>query len=337
MSGEMDWSEENRKPLIGVIGAGAVGAYYGARLAHARQDVHFLMRSDAPLVRERGLRIESYQGDFAIPPGQIHVYDDPAKMPKADLVLVALKATSNHLLPALVSPLVKDDTVLVTMQNGLGNEEDLADLFGAERVMGGMAFICNNRVSPGVIRHLSEGWVRLGEFNGRPQPRTHRICRMFEAAGVECRVIEDLRHGRWEKILWNLPFNGLGALMLATTDKLIATAEGLEMVTALMREAMAIAGSLGLNWPERWIPDKIAMTRRMGAYKTSMQIDRERSRPLEIEAIVGRPLKVARERGVPSPRIEMLYRMLTLLWRGSQANEANSAGCSNLSEERGTR
>jgi 2-dehydropantoate 2-reductase len=300
-------------PIVAIIGTGAIGAYYGARLVRGGFEVHFLFRSDYQTVANHGLRIESFQGDFSVPARELHAYDDVANMPRADVVIVALKATSNHLFPRLVAPVLKENTAIVTMQNGLGNEEDLAQLFGAERVLGGMAFICNNRVGPGHVRHISEGWVRLGEFSGPPGVRAEQIRKMFERSSVECKVIPDLRHGRWEKILWNLPFNGLGALLNATTDQLLATPESEPMVLALMHEAMNVAGSMGMTWPDSWIPDKIDMTRRMGAYKTSMQIDREAHRPMEIEAIVGRPVRVARERRVDAPRMEMLWRMLRIV------------------------
>src|SRR5438552_4896046 len=187
-------------PVIAVIGAGAVGGYYGAMLVRRGLDVHFLFRADYQIVREGGLKIQSYEGDFEIPPSKLKAYDDPAKMPKADVGIVALKSTANHLFKPLITPLLKDNAAIVTMQNGLGNEEDLAALFGGERVLGAMAFVCNNKLAPGVIRHSSEGWVRLGEFGRKPLPRTHQICKMFQDSGVECKVIENLLHGRWEKI-----------------------------------------------------------------------------------------------------------------------------------------
>jgi 2-dehydropantoate 2-reductase len=301
------------KPVIAIIGTGAVGAYYGADLVRGGFGVHFLFRSDYQTVVEQGLRIESFEGNFDVPARELQAYDDVARMPRADIAIVALKATSNHLFPQLVAPLLQDHTAIVTMQNGLGNEEDLARLFGANRVLGGMAFICNNRLGPGHVRHISEGWVRLGEFSGAPGVRTEQIRQMFLDSGVECRLIPNLRQGRWEKILWNLPFNGLGALLNATTDRLLATPESEAMVLSLMHEAMNVAGSMNMNWPDDWIADKIAMTRRMGAYKTSMQIDREQHRPMEIEAIVGRPVKVARQQKVDAPRMEMLWRMLCTL------------------------
>src|SRR5690554_2094210 len=142
------------RPVIAVIGAGAIGAYYGGRLAHAGHAVHFLLRSDYEHVRAHGWTIRSCDGDFTLPAERLHVYHDPADMPRADLVLITLKTTANDQLPALVRPLLKEQTLLLTLQNGLGGDELLAETFGPQRVLGGLAFICANRGQPGEILHL---------------------------------------------------------------------------------------------------------------------------------------------------------------------------------------
>src|SRR3954463_7378778 len=120
----------SKNPVIAVVGAGAVGAYYGGRLAQHGHDVHFLLRSDYKHVAKHGWTIRSCHGDFTLPPGTMHVYENPARMPKADWVIVTLKATANDQLEQLVAPLIKENTSILTMQNGLGNEEHLAQLFG---------------------------------------------------------------------------------------------------------------------------------------------------------------------------------------------------------------
>ena len=200
-------------PTICVIGAGAVGGYYGARLAQHGNDVHFLLRNDYDAIRTNGWTIQSCDGDFALRPGSFGAFDDPKKLPKADLVLVTLKTTANNQFETLISPLIKQDTAILTLQNGLGNEEQLSALFGRERILGGMAFTCINRIGPGAIHHMAEGWIRIGEFTGGPSERATQIADLFIAAGIDCKVLDDLRRGRWEKLCWNIPFNGLGAVM----------------------------------------------------------------------------------------------------------------------------
>src|SRR5207237_3823032 len=127
---------------------------------------------------------------------------------------------SNDQYEPLIRPLLKADTAILTMQNGLGNEERLAELFGAGRIVGGMAFTCINRVAPGVIDHIAHGHVRVGEFGGGPSPRASQLAAIFTAANVPCDVLADLRYGRWEKLVWNVPFNGLSTILDQTTDQI---------------------------------------------------------------------------------------------------------------------
>ncbi len=307
-------------PIIAVIGAGAVGGYYGARLVEGGFQVHFHMRSDAESVRKTGMRIESRDGDFVLSSGQVRAHEHPSTMPKADLIVVTLKTTANDQLGDLIEPIVKDDSAILTLQNGLGNEEILAERFGAGRVLGGMAFVCINRLAPGHISHTDHGMIQLAEYS-TPEgasPRARRIAEIFSQCKIPCGTIPNLIYGRWEKLLWNIPFNGLGALLDRSTDRLIDNAAGLHLVTTLMAEVERIAAALGHKLPADLIQRKIDYTRTMGAYRTSTQIDRQRNRPMELEAIWGRPLETARSNGATTPYIEMLYNALVLINRPNQ-------------------
>lgn len=297
---------------IAIIGSGAVGGYYGARLAQHRHDVHFLLRSDFAAVRERGWVVRSCDGDFAIPGSKVHAYAAPADMPPADLVLVTLKTTANHRLGELIGPLLHKETAILTLQNGLGNEEALADLFGAARVLGGLAFTCINRIGPGQIHHIDHGLIRLGEFGGGKSERAVGLAKLFNDSGIHCQVLDDLHYGRWEKLVWNVPFNGLGAAMDLTTDRIIANAAGVNLVRQLMAEVVAVAGHIGISLPAEIIDQKIEQTRSMGAYKTSMQVDRQLGRPLETEAILGRPIQVGDSHSISTPVLSTLYDLLGL-------------------------
>lgn len=309
-------------PKIAIVGAGALGAYYGGRLAQHGHDVHFLLRSDYPAVAKNGWTIKSCHGDFVLPPDRIHVYDQSSAMPRVDLVIVTLKATSNHQYQPLITPLLKDDTLILTLQNGLGNEERLAELFGAGRILGGLAFVCLNRVEAGVIHHLDHGFIRVGDFQEGRQDRAARIVELFSACKIKCNVLDSLRYGRWEKLVWNIPFNGLGAALDLTTDKLIDNPAGLQWVVGLMTEIIQTANALGVPLPASLIDMKIEQTRTMGAYASSMQVDRQLKRPLEVEAILGEPLRAARRAGIPAPRLSALYELVCLV------NMGNSFGVS---------
>lgn len=300
-------------PTIAVIGAGAVGGYYGARLAQHGHSVHFLLRSDYDAVRRNGMTVRSWIGDFALTREQAHAHRDPREMPKADLVLVTLKTTANDQFEPLIRPLLKDDTAILTIQNGLGNEDRLAELFGAQRILGGMAFTCINRIAPGVIHHTDHGVIRLGEFNGGPSKRATQIAEMFKASQIPCEVLDDLKAGRWAKLIWNVPFNGLGASLDLTTDKLLASPEGMDLLLALMGEVIAAAEALGVRMPPDMIDRQIRHTSTMGAYRSSMQVDRQEGRAMEVESILGEPLRQAKRAGVSTPKLEMLYQITKLI------------------------
>ena len=297
------------RPIIAVVGAGAVGGYYGGRLAQHGHDVHFLLRGDYDAVRAGGWKVESCDGDFALPPQSLRVYDDSRRMPRADLVVVTLKSTANDQFERLIAPLLNDTTAILTLQNGLGNEERLAELFGAARILGGMAFVCINRAAPGVIRHTDHGIIRVGDFsNPSRSERARRIAAMFGASRVKCEVLDDLRWGRWQKLTWNIPFNGLGAALDLTTDRLIGSDEGRRLVAELIREVIAAARADGVELPESLAETQIRNTATMGPYRSSMQVDRQEGRPMEVEAILGEPLRRATAKRVPTTILEAVYR-----------------------------
>src|SRR5438477_8290307 len=205
---------------IGIVGSGAIGTYYGAKLAHAGSDVHFLMRGDLSEVLRNGIFVRGEGENFRVAP--INCYNSTKEIGPCDLVIVAVKATSNSDLVDLIPPLLHRQTMLLTLQNGLGNEEFLAQHFGAERVIGGLCFICLHRVSPGLIEHFDYGHVVIGEFAGHAKSRTHHLAGEFTRCNIVCRVADDLMQERWCKLVWNIPFNGLTiAAGGVTTDDIL--------------------------------------------------------------------------------------------------------------------
>ena len=200
-----------------VVGCGAVGSYYGAMLCRAGHDVHFLLRSDYEVVQNDGVQVCSPAGDFRTRP---QCAKAPEEIGASDVVLIALKTTANAEFAKLLPPLVSPHTAVVTLQNGLGNEAQLARFFPGEQILGGLCFVCLNRTAPGVIEHLAHGLIVLGEFERRPEPRTYELAAAFENAGVPCKVTDNLARTHWEKLVWNVPFNGLGVASAAGYDAL---------------------------------------------------------------------------------------------------------------------
>ena len=315
---------------IGVVGCGALGSYYGARLGRAGEAVHFLLRSDYEAVRLQGVQIESVDGDFRVHP---HCARTPEEIGTCDIVLIALKTTANDQLPRLVTPLAGPDTAFVLLQNGLGNESQLAAALGPERIFGGLCFVCLNRVAPGLIRHTAYGFVVLGEHQRPPGPRAQGLIRLFERAAIPCRLTDNLEQARWEKLIWNIPFNGLGVAGVAgydavargrleasrrlgaclTTDILLGDSKWEALVRELMSEVIAAARAHGFPVKEELAEQNLARTRTMAAYKASTLIDFERHQPLELDRVFLEPLRQAQEVGVATPRLEALCAVLQQL------------------------
>ena len=301
------------QPRIAVVGSGAVGCYYGGKLAAVGRDVHFLMRADLETVRRNGLTIRSTEHpDLVLPRVQCH--GSTEEIGPVDLVLIAVKTTSNAALEKLVPPLLHSGTAIVTLQNGLGNEAFLAERFGAERIMGALCFVCLNRIAPGVIRHQGHGAISIGEYHGTPQPRTKALVDALCAAGIKASAVDNLMTERWRKLVWNVPFNGLSiAAGGLTTDKILAAPGMEELVRGLMREVCAIADALGHSIDPAYIDFQIERTRPMGAYHPSSLLDYTAGLPVEVESIWGEPLREARRAGVDAGRLEALYSLLKTL------------------------
>jgi 2-dehydropantoate 2-reductase len=283
-----------------------LGGFYGARLQRAGCTVHFLLHSDYDHVARHGLFCESKDGNFTLP--AVKAYRDARDLPPCDVALVALKTTQNNLLPDLLPPAVKPQGVVVMMQNGLGQEEIAAGIVGADRVMGGLAFLCSNKVSPGHIRHLDYGLVALGEFSRRGiTGRMRAIAGDFQRAGLPVDLEDDLRVARWKKLVWNIPYNGLSVLLNATTKELMDNPLTRSQCEALMREVVAAANGCGVPLAADIVNVMLERTAKMTPYRTSMKIDFDEGRPMEIEAIFGNPLRAAKAAGVATPELERVY------------------------------
>lgn len=301
---------------IAVIGAGAVGGYYGAKLAAAGNDVHFLFHRDYAYVRGHGLTVESVGGDIRLP--HVNAYAEATAMPKCELVIVALKVVANALLADILPKVLAPNGMVLTLQNGLGADDAIAKIVGPDRVLGGLCFICSNKVGPGHVRHLDYGAVNLGDYApdfGRRgvTARLAALVTLFAAAGIEAHALDDLVLGRWQKLCWNIPYNGTSVVLDSTTDRMVADPVLRPLFRALMEEVAAGAAAYGRTIPPAFFDKMEALTDKMTPYATSMMLDFQAKRPMEVEAIYGEPLRLAAARGVRMPRIETLYRELSFI------------------------
>ena len=296
---------------VAVIGAGAVGCYYGARLAEAGHEVHFLMRRDYEAVHARGLRIVSKDGDLHL--DHPHVAPDASAIGPVDWVICALKATAIEEARALVAPCVGPSTRILVLMNGLGLEERFASWFGAQRVFGGLAFTCINRGEPGVVHHIDYGPVTIGHLQDDPAEVDAGLA-LWAGAKVETVRAPSLLAGRWTKLCWNVPFNGLAVTAGGiTTDRILADSALREAVTTLILE-VAAAGNADLEAQGQSVRldgaaiarNMVAATDAMAAYRPSTMIDFVEGQPMEVAAIFEEPLRRASALGVATPLLALV-------------------------------
>ncbi len=315
---------------IGVVGCGAIGSFYGAKLLQTGNEVHFLLRSDYEVVKSKGVFIESINGDFHVNP---IAAKDPEEIGVCDWVFIGLKTTANYAFQKLLTPLVGDNTAIVTLQNGLGSEEALAGLFGADKVLGGLCFVCLNRIKPGYIRHIEHGRITLGEFGRKAQPRTYQIAKILESVGVPCSVVDNLQKAHWEKLLWNIPYNGLGVAAAAgfdtvisggevdlgkvgecfPTNKIHADKHWENLLIELMEEVWTAGNALGLDISHDKVKANLDSTACMGEYWASTLLDFKNRKPLEIDTLFKNPLAIGQKAGVNMPRLENMCKVLEQL------------------------
>lgn len=287
----------------GVIGTGAIGGYYGAKLARSGQDVHFLFHSDYDYVREHGLRVNSGDGGFHL--DHVNAYQDVRQMPKCDVVIVALKTVHEQMLRDMLPPLLTDDTVVLLIQNGMGMEQDVEQMVPGVKLAVGLAFICCSKTHPGVIDHLDLSGFNVGNYNA-PQETIDRMIAEMVSADIDARNVDYLE-ARWRKLLWNMPFNGLSVALHTDTDALVRNAATRRLLRAMTQEVIEAAHAVGVKGlTDRDADAMIEMTTKMRPYKPSMRLDWDYHRPMEVYYLYTRPIEEARRAGQDMP----LHRML---------------------------
>lgn len=300
-----------------VVGAGAIGGYYGGRLAQAGARVSVVARSDYSVVVREGIRIESPAGDFHFRPDRVlHKAEDLGRYP--DVILVGLKVLE-HIRPAeLLRAAVGPKTSVLLIQNGVDVERPVAEAFPDNEILSGLAFICVHRTAPGCVLHQDYGRLVLGRYPEGTSSRAEKLAEMFRRAGVPCDVTPNVVTARWHKLVWNAPFNPMSVLCGgANTSEMLGHDETARLVQAVMEEVCAVAAAAGHALPDDVVERMTTDTRKMTPYKTSMLLDYEAGRPMEVEAILGNAVRIARRLGVPVPHMETLYALMCGLSRKS--------------------
>ncbi|MBO5466135.1 MAG: 2-dehydropantoate 2-reductase [Prevotella sp.] len=294
-----------------VIGTGAVGGYYGGRLANAGHDVHFLLHSDYDYIKQNGLQVDSCNGSFHL--DSPNIYRSTADMPKADVVIVALKTTRNQLLKELLPPLLHSETLVLLIQNGIGPEPELQQWFPNLYIAAGLAFICSAKTEPGRVNHQCYGNINIGNYSCKNTEIIDCLMSDFIQSGINAALVE-YHEARWKKAVWNMPFNGMTVVMNAQTDKLLAQPDTLSLIRRQMLEVIGAAQALGVKNIDATFADKmIENTIKMVPYSPSMKLDYEYHRPMEIDFLYTNAIKAAHSVGYAMPCLEMLEAQLRFI------------------------
>ena len=299
------------QPTTAVVGTGALGMYYGAKLAKSGVPVSFLARRDLAHLQKHGIQVRCPFGDFHLHP--VRAWGKPEEIGPVDLVLVCIKTTANADLKNLIPPLLGPDTVVCTLQNGLGNEELLASIAGRKRILGGVCHVCVSRPDPGVARNMACTDIKFSDLSGGDTLRARSLATIFSHAGVNCTVASSIGTARWYKLVWNVPFNGLGIAGAPggrDTQQVLEDPALQQEAKDLMAEVLAASAKLGYPQEPGLIEKEIARTRTMGHYKSSSQLDWESGRPVELESIWGEAFRQGTAAGVPMPHLQKLYEKL---------------------------
>ncbi len=292
---------------IAILGAGALGCYYGARLAEAGNEVRFIMRSAYEPVKQHGLTVNSVEGDICLPQPQI--FRTPQECGPVDLVIVCWKTTCNDRLAEALPPLLHESTRVITLQNGMGNAEAIAAIVPASRVFIGLCFVCAMMPRPGTIEHLEGGDIQFAP--ALPSDEGLRVAgelaALFASARIRTRAFLHAEQILWCKLSWNIPFNGLclahGGI---SVRQLFTMPAEVERARAIMEEVCLTAQMRGYPLPLEIVHQQMERTSRMGDFIPSSAVDYNLGRPVEYDAIWGSTLERAHAVAAPVPAWEQL-------------------------------
>lgn len=307
------------KSRVAIIGTGAIGGFYGLMLQRAGFEVHFLLRSEYQAVKEQGIRIESEKlGHLHAP---VNAWNNTADMPKCDWVLLSTKATVNVQMAEIINQVAGSNANIVLLQNGFGLEDELRPKLREDlSLFGGLCFICVHRKAAGVIEHQAYGGINVAYHSGainalEGQQKAQQLVDMFNKANVDSHLINNIEQARWQKLVWNIPYNGLSVLLNAHTGQMMQNPATRQLISDMMYEVAKAAESNGYSLPDGFVDKMLASTDKMPNYFPSMYHDFTHQRSLELHNIYVAPLAAAEQTGCTMPKVEMLLQTLYFLAR----------------------
>jgi 2-dehydropantoate 2-reductase len=296
---------------IMIVGAGAVGGFFGAHLAQHHPGVSFLLRPRTlQAVRDRGLTVRSTKGAFTVRP---LAAGDPRDLPGPDLIILAMKAYDLDEVMDQIEPVITDQTVLLTLQNGVDLEDRILARLKRNCVVGGVAFIYSKIVERGVIEHYKRGAVAIGELSGEKSPRLLEIANLFAQAGLPCQISDDIRRSKWEKMCWNCVFNPLTVIIDDRISKALDHPEMLRTIHEIVGEVASVASGLHVPLGADMADKVLRWSQEIRDIHTSMYDDWKSGRPTEIDSLNGYVVKCGRELGILTPVNEALVAMIKVI------------------------
>jgi 2-dehydropantoate 2-reductase len=309
---------------IVVMGTGAVGGYFGAKLAAAGHELVFIARGhNLTALRQNGLLIDSFQGALHI--RQAIFTDDPAAAGGAQLVLFCVKSYDTEAAAKALAPFIRQTTKVLSLQNGVDNPSRIERICGSSTILAGVVYIGAELVQPAIIKHSSGGKIVFGELDGGVYESTQNVERTLLAAHIPCEISLEIARAQWRKLLWNAPFCAISCLTGAATKDIVESPSLCKLGVDCMLEVIAAAKTQGLDLPCEWIDETLAFSRTLGNFKPSMLQDREAGKPLEFEAFNGVVVKLLREAGQQAPVNQVFYGGLAYLDKKIRTGQCKDA------------
>jgi 2-dehydropantoate 2-reductase len=291
-----------------VVGAGSVGGFFGAHLAKNNPNVSFLLRAGTcDVVKRNGLTIRSAGGSFTVRPP---VASDPRELPKPDLIVLGVKAYDLDRVIDQLEPVLTDNSVILTLQNGIDTEDRILARLNRDCVVGGVAYIYSKIAEPGVIDHYKKGALAIGELMGMESERVLKIRELFASAGIPCQLSKDIRRTKWEKMCWNCVFNPITVLIDDRVAKALDHSEMMGVIRQIVGEVAAVSATLKVPLPSDMADRVVKASREIRDIHTSMYDDWKAGRPTEINYLNGFVVEQGRMLGIPTPVNEALTAMI---------------------------
>jgi 2-dehydropantoate 2-reductase len=297
---------------IAVMGTGAVGAYFGAKLAAAGHEVAFIARGrHLRALIANGLQVTSANGDFKVK--RAVFTDDPARIGEVDLILFCVKSYDTEAAAEQLKPLVANRTLLLSLQNGVDNPDKLARVVDSDQILPAVVYVGAQLTAPGVVEHSNGGRIIFGQSDHGSSESSKSLCQTLGDAGIPCELSAEIQKIQWAKLLWNAPFCAISCLARANVKQIVESVFLTELALDCMSEVQAAARMRGIELHDEQFHEIISFSRTLGEFKPSMLQDLEAGKPLEYEAFNGIVVQTLRQAGSAAPINQTFYATLEFL------------------------